>query len=175
LKKILVKGIFVLIPRLALANCKHTTFLNLLLKITFWSNVVSVKWLFGQMTNLVKWFSVKRFSVKWPKPLYVLRLICTDTYLLTYLLTWYYNLYLVKVCWRRSFHDCLSWAQCVQSPLKYEQLVLLPFGQHPRLTAIDQDWADQGLVNGVKRSSNVIQALVKFRRVLNTPMSLNLE
>jgi hypothetical protein len=29
--------------------------------------------------------------------------------------------------------------------LKYEQLVLLPFGQHPRLTAIEQDWADQGL------------------------------
>jgi hypothetical protein len=30
----------------------------------------------------------------------------------------------------------------------YEQLVLLPFGQHPRLTAVEQDWADQGLVNG---------------------------
>jgi hypothetical protein len=33
-------------------------------------------------------------------------------------------------------------------PLKYEQLVLLSFGQHPRLTAVEQDWADQGLVNG---------------------------
>jgi hypothetical protein len=33
-------------------------------------------------------------------------------------------------------------------PLKYEQLVHLPFGQHPRLTAVEQDWADQGLVNG---------------------------
>jgi hypothetical protein len=33
-------------------------------------------------------------------------------------------------------------------PLKYEQLVLLPFGQHLRLTAVEQDWADQGLVNG---------------------------
>jgi hypothetical protein len=32
--------------------------------------------------------------------------------------------------------------------LKYEQLVLLSFGQHPRLTAVEQDWADQGLVNG---------------------------
>jgi hypothetical protein len=32
--------------------------------------------------------------------------------------------------------------------LKYEQLVLLPFSQHPRLTAVEQDWADQGLVNG---------------------------
>jgi hypothetical protein len=32
--------------------------------------------------------------------------------------------------------------------LKYEQLVLLPFGQYPRLTAVKQDWADQGLVNG---------------------------
>jgi hypothetical protein len=32
--------------------------------------------------------------------------------------------------------------------LKYEQLVLLPFGQHPRFTAVKQDWADQGLVNG---------------------------
>jgi hypothetical protein len=33
-------------------------------------------------------------------------------------------------------------------PLKYEQLVLLPFGQHPRLTAVEPDWADQDLVNG---------------------------
>jgi hypothetical protein len=32
--------------------------------------------------------------------------------------------------------------------LKYEQLVLLSFGQHPRLTAVEQDWADQNLVNG---------------------------
>jgi hypothetical protein len=32
---------------------------------------------------------------------------------------------------------------------KYEQLVLLPFGQHTRLTAVEQDWTDQGLVNGV--------------------------
>jgi hypothetical protein len=31
-------------------------------------------------------------------------------------------------------------------PLKYEQLVLLPFGQHPRFTAVEQDWADEGLV-----------------------------
>jgi hypothetical protein len=27
----------------------------------------------------------------------------------------HYNQYLVKTCWRRSFHDCLSWAECVQS------------------------------------------------------------
>jgi hypothetical protein len=33
-------------------------------------------------------------------------------------------------------------------PLKYKKLVLIPFGQHPRLTAVEQDWADQGLVNG---------------------------
>jgi hypothetical protein len=33
-------------------------------------------------------------------------------------------------------------------PLKYEQLVLLLFGQHPRLTAVEQDWVDQGLMNG---------------------------
>jgi hypothetical protein len=33
-------------------------------------------------------------------------------------------------------------------PLKYEQLVLLSFGQHPRLTAVEQYKADQGLVNG---------------------------
>jgi hypothetical protein len=32
--------------------------------------------------------------------------------------------------------------------LKYEQYVLLPFGQHPRLTAVEQDWTDYGLVNG---------------------------
>jgi hypothetical protein len=31
-------------------------------------------------------------------------------------------------------------------PLKYEQLVLSLFGQHPRLTAVD--WAVKGLVNG---------------------------
>jgi hypothetical protein len=30
----------------------------------------------------------------------------------------------------------------------YEQLVLLPFGQHSRFTAVEQDWADEGLVNG---------------------------
>jgi hypothetical protein len=33
----------------------------------------------------------------------------------TYLLMWHYNQYLVKACPRRSFHDCLSGAQCVQS------------------------------------------------------------
>jgi hypothetical protein len=33
-------------------------------------------------------------------------------------------------------------------PFKYEQLVFLPFGQHPRITAVEQDWVDQGLVNG---------------------------
>jgi hypothetical protein len=33
--------------------------------------------------------------------------------------------------------------------LKYKQLVLFPFGsQHQRFTAVEQDWADQGLVNG---------------------------
>jgi hypothetical protein len=32
--------------------------------------------------------------------------------------------------------------------LKLEQLVLLPFGQYPRCTALEQDWADQGLANG---------------------------
>jgi hypothetical protein len=32
--------------------------------------------------------------------------------------------------------------------LKYEQLVLLPIGQHPRLTTVEQDWPDQGLMNG---------------------------
>jgi hypothetical protein len=32
-------------------------------------------------------------------------------------------------------------------PHKYEQLALLFFGQHPRLTAVEQDWANQGLVN----------------------------
>jgi hypothetical protein len=33
-------------------------------------------------------------------------------------------------------------------PLKYEQLVFLLFGQHSRLTTVEQDWADEGLVNG---------------------------
>jgi hypothetical protein len=32
--------------------------------------------------------------------------------------------------------------------LKYEQLVHLPFGQYPRFTAVEQDWAYQRLVNG---------------------------
>jgi hypothetical protein len=33
--------------------------------------------------------------------------------------------------------------------LGYAQLVILPFSQHPRFTtAVEQDWADQGLVNG---------------------------
>jgi hypothetical protein len=32
--------------------------------------------------------------------------------------------------------------------LKYEQLVLFFFDQHPRFPAVEQDWADQGLVNG---------------------------
>jgi hypothetical protein len=31
------------------------------------------------------------------------------TDLLTYLLMWHYNQYLIKACWRRSLHDCLSW------------------------------------------------------------------
>jgi hypothetical protein len=33
-------------------------------------------------------------------------------------------------------------------PLKYEQLILLSFGQHPRLAAVEQDRADKGIVNG---------------------------
>jgi hypothetical protein len=33
-------------------------------------------------------------------------------------------------------------------PLKYEQLVLLSFGQHQRFNTVEQDWANQGLVNG---------------------------
>jgi hypothetical protein len=32
--------------------------------------------------------------------------------------------------------------------LKKEKLMLLILGQHPRLTIVVQDWADQGLVNG---------------------------
>jgi hypothetical protein len=32
--------------------------------------------------------------------------------------------------------------------LKNEQLVLLPSGQKLRLTAVEQDWVDQDLVNG---------------------------
>jgi hypothetical protein len=40
-------------------------------------------------------------------------------------------------------------AYCSENlPLKYEQLVHLPFDQNPRLTATEQDWADQGLENG---------------------------
>jgi hypothetical protein len=42
-----------------------------------------------------------------------------------------------------------SWAayRSENLPLKYEQLFLLPLGQHPRLTAAEQDWAEKGLVN----------------------------
>jgi hypothetical protein len=40
-------------------------------------------------------------------------------------------------------------AYCLENlPLKYEQLVHLSFGQHPRFSAVEQDWPDQGLVNG---------------------------
>jgi hypothetical protein len=49
--------------------------------------------------------------------------------------------------------------------VKYEQLVLLPFGQHPRLTAVKQDWADQGLVNGefcLARKVTRLQMLAQF-------------
>jgi hypothetical protein len=44
--------------------------------------------------------------------------------------------------------DFLAAYRSENLPLKFEQLVLLPFGQHPRFTAVEQDWADQGLVNG---------------------------
>jgi hypothetical protein len=56
-------------------------------------------------------------------------------------------------------------------PLKYEQLVLLPFGQHPHLTAVEQDWADQGLVNGefTSHALNIInldKILGEFTRLI---------
>jgi hypothetical protein len=47
---------------------------------------------------------------------------------LTYLLMWHYNQYLVKACPRKYFHDCLSWAQCVQSLTPRARLSLWP---HP--------------------------------------------
>jgi hypothetical protein len=65
--------------------------------------------------------------------------------------------------WLRPVEEDLSMTACLEHsasnlfdfraayrlknlPLKYEQLVLLPFGQHPRLTEVEQDWVDQGLV-----------------------------
>jgi hypothetical protein len=42
----------------------------------------------------------------------------------TYLLMWHCNQYLVKACWRRFLHVCLSWAQCVQSLMPRARLSL---------------------------------------------------
>jgi hypothetical protein len=39
--------------------------------MTFRSNDHFGQIVFGQMTITVKWFSIKRFSVKWPKPSYI--------------------------------------------------------------------------------------------------------
>jgi hypothetical protein len=51
-------------------------------------------------------------------------------YLLTYLLMWHYNQYLVKTCWKRSLHDCLPWAQCVQSLTPRARLSLFTPSAH---------------------------------------------
>jgi hypothetical protein len=48
----------------------------------------------------------------------------------TYLLMWHYNQYLVKACPRRSFHNCLSWAQCVQSLTPRARLSLFTPSAH---------------------------------------------
>jgi hypothetical protein len=39
---------------------------------------------------------------------------------------WHYTKYLVKACRRRSLHDCLSWAQCVQSLTSRARLSVHP-------------------------------------------------
>jgi hypothetical protein len=43
---------------------------------------------------------------------------------------WHYNQYLVKAWPRRSFHDCLSWAQCVQSLTPRARLSLFTPSTH---------------------------------------------
>jgi hypothetical protein len=47
-----------------------------------------------------------------------------------------------------TFFDFRAAYRSENLPLKYEQLVFLLFGQHSHFTAVEQDWADQGLVNG---------------------------
>jgi hypothetical protein len=47
-----------------------------------------------------------------------------------------------------TIFDFLATYRSKNLPLKYKRLVLLPFGQHSRLTADEQDWADKSLVNG---------------------------
>jgi hypothetical protein len=53
---------------------------------------------------------------------------------------------------------------------KYEQLVLFLFGQHPRLTAIEQDWADQGLVNGEFCHGGKVARLQMFAQFKEAPI-----
>jgi hypothetical protein len=55
-------------------------------------------------------------------------------------------------------------------PLKYEQLVLLPFDQHPRLTAVEQDWGDQGLVNGEFCLASKVARLQMFAQSEEAPI-----
>jgi hypothetical protein len=56
-------------------------------------------------------------------------------------------------------------------PLKYEQLVILLFGQHPRLTAVEQDWADQGLVNGEFCLASKVARVQMFAQSEEAPIS----
>jgi hypothetical protein len=55
-------------------------------------------------------------------------------------------------------------------PLKYEQLVLLPFGQHSRFTAVEQNWADQGLVNGELDLVSKVTRLQMFAQSEEAPI-----
>jgi hypothetical protein len=45
----------------------------------------------------------------------------------------------ISACHEHSASHKVRQIQAIGSP---------PFGQHPRFTAVEQDWADQGLVNG---------------------------
>jgi hypothetical protein len=54
--------------------------------------------------------------------------------------------------------------------LKYEQLVLPPFGKHPRLTAVKQEWAEQGLVNGEFCLASKVARLQMFAQFEKAPI-----
>jgi hypothetical protein len=63
---------------------------------------------------------------------------------LLYLLMWHYNQYLVKACPRRSFHVCLSWAQCVQSLTPKARLSLFTPSAQVIVTAKIKPWCTLG-------------------------------
>jgi hypothetical protein len=69
-----------------------------------------------------------------------------------------------------TIFDFLAAYRSENLPLKYEQLVLLSFGQHPRLTVVEQAWADQGLVNGEFYLASKVGRLQMFAQSEEAPI-----